>query len=72
MESQMQKTNLSLPEGKRGRVKLGGWDGHVHIMIYKIGTNKDLLYSIETVLNTLYRPTWAKNLQKSGYMYVYN
>ena len=41
-------------------------------MIYKIGTNKDLLYSIETVLNTLYRPTWAKNLKKSGYMYVYN
>ena len=53
MESQMQKTNLWLPEGKRVRIKLGGWDGHIHITIYKIGTNKDLLYSTETPLNTL-------------------
>ena len=31
--------------GKEGRDKLGDWDWHIHTTIYKIITNKDLLYS---------------------------
>ena len=30
VESQIQKTNLWLPGGKRARDKLGGWDWHIH------------------------------------------
>ena len=36
IESQMQKTNLQLPEDKEGRGKLGDWSWHIYITIYKI------------------------------------
>ena len=36
-ESQTSKTNLWLPVGTGGgEGKLGGWDEHIHITIYKI------------------------------------
>ena len=36
IESQMQKKNLCLPEGKEGRDKLGDWDWDIHTIIDKI------------------------------------
>ena len=39
VESWMQKTNLWLPEDKGGRDKLGDWDSHIHMAVYKIDNN---------------------------------
>ena len=40
------KQTYGYQEGKGGwEDKLGDWDWHVHTAIFKIDTNKDLLYS---------------------------
>jgi len=62
IELQMKKTKLRLLRVRRGRDKLGNWDGYTYILLYiKQITNKDLPYSTGN---------WEKNLKKSGYMYI--
>ena len=39
------RKQTSLPGSKGERDKLGDWDWHIYTTIYKIGNNKDLLYS---------------------------
>ena len=40
-DSQTLKTNLWLPKGKHwGRNKVGVWDSHIHITIYKINNQQ--------------------------------
>ena len=51
VESQIQKTNLWLPGGKRGRDKLGGWDWHIHTTAATAAAK--LLQSCPTLCNPI-------------------
>ena len=72
VESQMQKTNLWLPEGKEEE----GISQETRINIYtllciKQITNKNLLYSTGNSTQYSVMTYMEKNLKKSKYMYIY-
>ena len=47
-----------------GRAKLGVWDWHIHTIIFKIGTNKDLLYSTRELCSIFYNNLNGKEFEK--------
>ena len=57
----------------RGRDGLGAWDWHMHMDVYGMTGQQDLLYSTENSIKysvIIYRG--KKNLKKNGYVYMHN
>ena len=71
IESQMQKTNLRMPRGKREDER--NWETGIHtytllILFAKQITNENLLYSAANSLSTLWCPKWEGSPKGRGYM----
>ena len=54
-----------------GIVREFGMDMYT-LLYLKCITNKDLLYSIGSVLSVMWQPGWEESLGENGYMYMYS
>ena len=56
-----------------GRDSQGVWDGHVHIAIFKMDNQQNVLYTAQgTLLNVMWQPGWEESLGENIYIYVYD